>query len=72
MINLPTKRVIQLSQDLEINFRADLVTDLMTNTSLCFMNNLVEDLVGNNFGDLFVTNRKVPEPHDFPLLLSLL
>ena len=26
----PTKRVIQFSQDLEINFRADLVTDLMT------------------------------------------
>ena len=50
--------------DLEIN----LVADLMTNTSLSFINNLVEDLVGNNFGDLFVTNRKVPEPHDFPLL----
>ena len=30
----PTKRVIPFSQDLEINFRADLVTDLMTNTSL--------------------------------------
>ena len=58
--------------DLEINLVADLVTDLMTNTSLSFINNLVEDLVGNNFGDLFVTNRKVPEPHDFPLLLSLL
>ena len=30
----PTKRVIQVSQDLEIDFRADLVTDLMTNTLL--------------------------------------
>ena len=64
--------MIPFSKDLEINFRAYLVTDLMTNTSLSFINNLVEDLVGNNFGDLFVTNRKEPEPHDFPLLLSLL
>ena len=26
----------------------------------------------NNFGDIFVTNRKGPEPHDFALLLAVL
>ena len=29
----PTKRVIPFSQDLEINFRADLLNDWMTSTS---------------------------------------
>ena len=28
--------------------------------------------MGNNFGDLFTTNRKGPEPHDFALLLAVL
>ena len=41
----PRKRVI-FSQDLEIYLVADLVTNLMTNTSLSFVKNLVKELNG--------------------------
>ena len=34
----------QFLQDLEINFVTDLVTDLMTNTSVSFVKNLVKEL----------------------------